>query len=36
MAGQNSADIGDARTPAPQADGPFDLQQGYVKLAGTK
>jgi hypothetical protein len=35
-AGQNSADIGDARTPAPQADGPFDLQQGYVKLGGTK
>jgi hypothetical protein len=33
---QNSADLSDARKPAPQADGPMDLQQGFVKLGGTK
>ncbi|MSU34634.1 MAG: hypothetical protein EXS36_05905 [Pedosphaera sp.] len=35
-AGQNSEDIGDARRPKPQADGPFDLHQGYVNVGGTE
>jgi alginate export protein len=32
--GQNSSSTGDKRDPNPQADTPFDLRQGYLRLGG--
>ena len=34
--GQNSSSTGDKRNPNPQADVPFDLHQGFVRLGGVR
>jgi len=34
--GQNSSSTGDKRNPNPQADTPFNLHQGYLKLGGSE